>query len=96
VLYPGQVFFNPDAGQVGTLPLKAFDTPGLYTLDFSVLKKTRVTEKINAQFQMDFFNLFNSSTYFLSRNQNINSSTFMQLSDNVGPRVIQVGLRVSF
>jgi hypothetical protein len=95
-LYPGQVFFNPDPGQVGTLPLKAFDTPGLYTLDFSVLKTTRITEKINTQFQVSFFNLFNSSTYFISRNQSINSAGFMQVFDNVGPRVIQVGLRVNF
>jgi hypothetical protein len=78
------------------LPLKAFDTPGVYSFDFSVLKRTNITEKINTEFQVSFFNVFNKSTYFLSRNQNINSSSLMQVSDNLGPRVIQLGLRVNF
>jgi hypothetical protein len=95
-LWSGQAFFNPDAGQIGALPLKAFDTPGVYSFDFSVLKRTNITEKINTEFQVSFFNVFNKSTYFLSRNQNINSSSFMQVSDNLGPRVIQLGLRVNF
>lgn len=94
--FGNQVFFNPDAGQLGTLPLKAFDTPGVYSFDFSLQKKTNITEKINTEFQVSFFNVFNSSTYLMSRNQNINSGSFMQVQDNLGPRVIQLGLRVNF
>ena len=95
-LWSNQAFFNPDAGEIGALPLKVFDSPGVYSLDFSINKRTRITEKVFVNFQADFFNLFNSSTYFLSRNQNINSSSFMQVSDNLGPRVVQLGLRLTF
>ena len=33
--------------------------PGLLDLDFSVIKDTRITEKLNAEFRAEFFNILN-------------------------------------
>ncbi len=41
--------------------------PGIANTDFSVHKQFKLTERLNAQFRMDFFNLFNK-TQFLGNN----------------------------
>ena len=94
--FNGQVFFNPDPLQVGNIPLRVFDSPGQFGWNASVLKKTPITERVNTEFRVDFFNFLNHSSYYVSRDQSINSTSFMQMGDPVGPRIIQLGLRVSF
>ncbi|HWR15889.1 MAG TPA: TonB-dependent receptor [Terriglobales bacterium] len=92
-----QKFFNPDPLQVGTLPLRGFDGPGIFNMDASLLKRTRITERFTNELRIDLFNFFNHSTYYLSGTaQSINSSSFMRLSDYQGPRIIQLGARLTF
>jgi len=77
-----------------------------WSLDFSVGKKTHVTEKVNAVFSVDFFNLFNNPQFndpSLSLN---NLAAFGVLSSQwvptnradtgAGSRWIQIGVRVEF
>lgn len=98
-----QVFFNPVAGDVGNLGLLAFDGPGMYNLDFSVAKKFNVTERVNLQYRVDFFNLPNHTNFYLG-DQNINSGTFGRIIyDNYSSayanstaRNIQMSLRLNF
>jgi hypothetical protein len=37
--FPGQVFFNPMAGEVGNLPILAFDGPSQFVMDLSASKR---------------------------------------------------------
>ena len=37
--------------------------PGLADLDFSVLKTTRLSERINLQFRAEFFNILNRANF---------------------------------
>jgi hypothetical protein len=95
--FAGQVFFNPDPLTVGTLPLRGFTGPGIFQFDASVAKRTRITERVNAELRIDMINMLNHPTHYLSGTaQSINSTSFMKLSDYTGPRVIQLGMRVSF
>ena len=52
-------FASPLPGSYGTLPRNYLYGPGYGAVDFSVIKNTKITERINAQFRMEFFNLFN-------------------------------------
>jgi hypothetical protein len=62
-------YFNPNAfivpgnGTYGNVGRDTFTGPGLVTLDFSLLKKTRVTEKLALQFRAEFFNLLNRANF---------------------------------
>jgi Carboxypeptidase regulatory-like domain len=52
-------FAAPLPGTYGTLPRNFLYGPGYASTDFSVIKNTKITERVNAQFRMEFFNLFN-------------------------------------
>ena len=75
-------------------------------MDFSVFKKTSITEKIAAEFRVEIFNLFNRTNY-ANPNTTFSSGSFGQISAtrNGGsapglgfgePRNTQLGLRLVF
>jgi len=48
---------------VGTHGRNSLFGPGLVNFDFTILKDTRITEKLRAQFRAEFFNLFNHANF---------------------------------
>jgi hypothetical protein len=62
-------YFNPNAflvppnGTYGNLGRDTFTGPGLATLDLSVLKNTKITEKLDLQFRAEFFNALNRANF---------------------------------
>jgi hypothetical protein len=48
---------------VGTNGRNSLFGPGLVNFDFTVLKDTRITEKLRVQFRAEFFNLFNHANF---------------------------------
>jgi hypothetical protein len=52
-------FAAPAPGTYGTLPRNYVYGPGYSSVDFSVIKNTKITERVNAQLRMELFNLFN-------------------------------------
>ena len=64
-------WFNPNAfiappsasGFYGNLGRNTFIGPGLATWDFSVLKDTRIRERMNLQFRAELFNLLNRANF---------------------------------
>jgi hypothetical protein len=67
---PGGAFeayewFNPDcytpqdAGYLGNVKRNSLQGPHIFNQDFSILKNTKVTEKLNVQFRAEFFNVLN-------------------------------------
>lgn len=52
-------FADPAAGTWGNSGRNAFYGPGYASVDFSVIKNTKITERINTQFRIEMFNLFN-------------------------------------
>jgi len=94
--FPGQIFFNPQPGQIGTIKRLQFDGPASYTWDFSAAKKTRVTERIDTEFRVDFFNVLNSGEMALFGDYNVNSSSFGRITSALPPRIVQASLRINF
>src|SRR5207253_1644199 len=55
------VMVPPKAGTFGTMGRNIFRDAGFKNVDFSVFKSFKFTERINAQFRVEFFNLLNHS-----------------------------------
>jgi hypothetical protein len=46
-------------GSLGNVPRDSISAPGVLELDASVLKKTKITERVNTEFRAEFFNILN-------------------------------------
>ena len=94
--FDGQVFFNPVAGQVGTLPILAFDAPNVWQVNAALSKRFRTWGRSSLEFRVEAFNLFNSVSFYTG-DFNVNSTTFGRLTSTaVGARVVQLTARVDF
>jgi len=58
-----RAFLVPPNGTYGNLGRDTFIGPGLATLDFSLLKDTKITEKLDLQFRAEFFNILNHADF---------------------------------
>jgi hypothetical protein len=69
---------------------------GVNNYDFAVLKATRVKERLDVQFRMEFFNILNR-TQFLPPGNTVTGSNFNIITNTRNqPRVAQASLRVNF
>jgi hypothetical protein len=94
--FAGQVFFNPQPGQVGTLGRFEFNGPVAYNIDFSIAKRTKLTERADFEFRAEFFNVFNNTVFFVG-DLNVNSTTFGRINTTLtSPRIIQIGAKINF
>jgi len=93
------LFSNPAAGTVGNLQLTPVTGPGYWNLDMGLIKRTRINENTNIEFRMEVFNVFNHTNFFISSTslpQNINASTFGQITETFDPRIFQFALKLNF
>jgi hypothetical protein len=91
-------FTRPQIGTFGNIQRNSFTGPGEFLSDMSIFKNFTITEQVKAQFQAEFFNVFNHPIYAnpnncidCSGNGIINS-----LEANSQMRQFQVGFRVTF
>jgi hypothetical protein len=91
-------FSRPQIGTFGKIQRNSFTGPGEFLSDMSIFKNFTITEQVKAQFQAEFFNVFNHPIYAnpnncidCSGNGIINS-----LEANSQMRQFQVGFRVTF
>ena len=81
--------------------------PGYRDFDFSILKNTKIGERVNVQFRTEFFNIVNHPSFALPSSilAAPNFGALFQTPDaaqnNVGlgsggPRLIQFALKLSF
>jgi hypothetical protein len=73
-------FVNPTPGTFGTTRRNEFYGPGFGDVDFSVFKNTPITERINTQFRVEMFNLFNRYNYGSPAGLNPNTATTSSLA----------------
>jgi hypothetical protein len=103
---PGQTtpcFDHPGVNEEGNLPFVGFNSPRFFTQDFSVVKKTNITERVNVDIRVEMFNAFNIPN-FAGWQSNIDGATFGQLTNTldisrgggVTSRIIQVALRLNW
>jgi hypothetical protein len=86
--------FSLENGQIGNSRRRFFHGPGLNNWDMALLKNTKLTESKSLQFRFEAFNIWNHAQ-FLNPSGNINGA-FGIVSSDVGPRVLQAGLKVQF
>jgi hypothetical protein len=55
----GTILVPPNAGSFGNLGRNTFRGPSQSNWDFSLVKNTRITERVNFQFRAEFFNVLN-------------------------------------
>lgn len=82
-------------GTFGNAGRNILDGPGYQNINASLVKNTRVTERVNLQLRAEFFNLFNHPNFNLPDNF-LGSPTFGVISSAREPRHIQFGLKLLF
>jgi hypothetical protein len=105
-------YFNPAAfqaspsGTYGNLGRDAIVGPGFGAVDFSIFKRTPVTEKVMSELRVETFNVFNHVNW-ANPNTNLSSGSFGQLTNTRNgssapglgfgePRNVQLGLKFIF
>lgn len=104
-------YFNTDAfalpaiGSFGNIGRNALYGPGFAAVDFSIFKRTPITERLKTEFRVEIFNLFNRAN-FANPGANLNSATTFGLITNTRngsgapglgqgePRNIQLALKL--
>jgi len=77
-----------------TTAIDYFRYPNLWNTDFRVSREFKA-ERVSIRGVLDIFNLFNANTA-LVRNNNIASTTFNALAQNLSPRIARIGLVIGF
>jgi hypothetical protein len=105
--FPGQLFFNPTAGNVGNLQRRMFTSQWQWSWDMAIKKSFKFKERHSVDLGVDLINFTNHPTFYVPpatagdsgsvTNFNANNPTFGQLSSmNLTPRVIQLSLYYRF
>src|SRR6266567_4516408 len=63
VLTQSGPFSDPGLGSFGNIQRNSFTGPGEFLSDMSIFKNFTITERVHAQFQAEFFNVFNHPVY---------------------------------
>ncbi len=94
-------WFNTDAfalqprGQFGTAGRGIIEGPGSTNFDLSLIKRINFDETKRMELRFEFFNAFNTPTFWLP-NTTANSSSFGKISQAQDARQIQVGMKLNF
>jgi outer membrane receptor protein involved in Fe transport len=92
-------FTDPGIAQFGNIRRNQFTGPGELMSDMSIFKNFTITERVKAQFQAEFFNVFNHPVYALPGNTCIDCSgagVITSLEADSMMRQMQLGFRVTF
>ncbi len=89
----------PNSGFYGNVGRDTFIGPGLATWDFSVLKDTRIGERLNVQFRAELFNLlnranFNTPNLIVFTPAGVSGTAGVSTSTSTTSRQVQFGLKL--
>jgi hypothetical protein len=88
-------FVQPALGNYGTAGRNILIDPGNYNLDFGLFKNFNFSERWKLQYRWEMFNAFNHANLGRPRS-NINAARPGQIDTTSGPRIMQMGLRLTF
>jgi len=89
-------FSTPAPGTEGNQRPYAFRGPGYVNSDISLLKNTRISEKVNFQFRIEFFNAFNRPNLNTMNANLADGGSFGKATGQYNPRWLQLGANISF
>jgi len=92
---------SPCLGCIGNLGRNTFEGPGQWYADMTLAKVFKFTERLNLKFEASAFNIFNRANYLIAvagggGNNHTSFSNFGQAGGTLNPRVLQLGLKLSF
>jgi hypothetical protein len=92
------LFSNNALGTPGDAARRYFSGPGMENFDMALLKNLRFSDSMRLRFRLEAFNIFNHARFFgpAAVNGNISSSTFGQAVSAAAPRLVQLGMKLSF
>jgi outer membrane receptor protein involved in Fe transport len=94
-------FSRPCLACVGSEGRNTFIGPSFVSWDTSLFKKIKITERVNAEFRAEAFNILNHTNFQLpgaggATNNRTNSGSFGLSGGTFNPRNLQFGLKISF
>jgi hypothetical protein len=94
--FAGQVFFNPVAGAVGTLPIYNWDAPLVYNMDGAIAKRIKIYRRSTLEIRGEFLNALNNVAFYAG-DYGVNGTQFGRITGTAfGPRVVQLSARFEF
>ena len=100
---PGCVFLTPTPVHFGNLGRNVIIGPGFQNLDFSLIKTTKITERVSVQFRADGFDVFNHPNFGQPNRVVSAAASFGEISttrfptgDSGSSRQIQLALKLIF
>jgi carboxypeptidase family protein len=93
--FNGQAFFNPGAGEVGSLEVNLFEGPSQFVTDLTVQKRVRFGGRYGVIARADIFNLFNTVNWDFG-DIDINSTTAGRITGTGGARLMQFSVKFEF
>jgi hypothetical protein len=100
---PAIQYFNPACyaleplGTDGSIGRNSIHGPGLLNVDFSIIKRTGITENLNSEFRVEIFNLFDRANFGLPNPNVFTGPTAGQITTlATPPRQVQFAVRLFF
>jgi hypothetical protein len=93
--FSDSAFAKPANGLFGNASPGLLHGPGLIVFDAAVGKETRITERVNIQWRMGFFNVLNHAN-FGNPGASYGSNTFGKISSAKDPRMGEMVFKVLF
>jgi hypothetical protein len=94
-IMPASAFPAPLPGQDGNLGRSTYRGPGFAQTDLSLAKNFMITERVRANLRADAFNAFNRVN-LNNPVMDLSNSNFGKSTGTNTPRLIQLGVRISF
>jgi hypothetical protein len=86
----------PEPGSFGNFPINSLNGPRFFQTDFSLVKRTRYSERGNIEFGLTLYNAFNNAN-FVFGSPSFDDETFGQITGTSGtPRIIHFKLAVNW
>ena len=93
--FDGTRFVQNAPGTFGNSGRNILRGPRLFNTDFSVIKDTKIVERVTWQFRAEFFNFFNNVN-FNNPTTNLTSGNFGKITSARDPRIMQFGAKILF
>lgn len=94
-LIPSGFITTPPPGQEGNEKPNQYRDPPFFETDASLLKDTRILERVSLQLRFEFYNLFNYAN-LNGIDSNLADGTFGKSTSQANPRWMQLGARLTF
>ena len=88
-------FVQPAANQFGNSPNGVVRGPGVHLTDLGIFKNFKINGQVQAQYRLEMFNAFNQ-TQFATVGTTLGTPTFGTITAAAEPRLIQMGIKLTF